>query len=192
MSAFDGTDFALESCADDERWEQEDRQDGRRLSRRIPGGRVIVESGRQSRRYGAVARSATCRRAVIGTSGALTAVFTAIQLAAMPVESAPTAGLRRGVRVGQCLYPGAGRSRRDRVSRDVRVVPRRFARRHQRRAAPRRAGFSQDMGRQRAQLALQSHQQRHAIGQSRLAGWAAGRGVGGVRTQVQRISGGEG
>lgn len=45
---------------------------------------MIEESGRQSRRYGAAARSATCRISVIGISGLLTALFTAMQLGAMP------------------------------------------------------------------------------------------------------------
>jgi S-disulfanyl-L-cysteine oxidoreductase SoxD len=45
----------------------------------------MVKSGRQSRRYVAAARSATCRHSVIGMFGAVTVACTAIQLAAMPV-----------------------------------------------------------------------------------------------------------
>jgi hypothetical protein len=48
---------------------------------------VNVKSGRQSRRYGAAARSATCRRSVIGIFGALTAACAALQLGAMPIAT---------------------------------------------------------------------------------------------------------
>jgi hypothetical protein len=51
---------------------------------------VIEKSERQSRRYGAAARSATCRRSAIGIFGALTAVCSALQLDAMPMRSART------------------------------------------------------------------------------------------------------
>jgi mono/diheme cytochrome c family protein len=50
---------------------------------------VNGKSGELARRYRGGARSATCRRLVIGVSGALTAVLTAIQVAAMPAGPAP-------------------------------------------------------------------------------------------------------
>jgi mono/diheme cytochrome c family protein len=51
---------------------------------------VIGKLGQLSRRYRDDARSATCRRLVIGATGALTALLTVIQVAAMPAE--PTSG----------------------------------------------------------------------------------------------------
>jgi hypothetical protein len=50
---------------------------------------VIWKMGQRARRYRSDTRSATCRRAVIGTTGALTAVLTVIQVAAMPASPAP-------------------------------------------------------------------------------------------------------
>jgi mono/diheme cytochrome c family protein len=50
---------------------------------------VIGKSGELARRNRDDTRSATCRRRVIGVSGALTAVLTVIQLAAMPAGLAP-------------------------------------------------------------------------------------------------------
>jgi mono/diheme cytochrome c family protein len=59
------------------------------LKRRILGGKVIGKLGQLSRRYRDDARSATCRKLVIGGTGALTALLTVIQIAAMP--AGPTA-----------------------------------------------------------------------------------------------------
>jgi len=49
---------------------------------------VIGKLGELSRRYRDDARSATCRRLVIGGTGALTALLTVIQIAAMPAGAA--------------------------------------------------------------------------------------------------------
>ena len=49
---------------------------------------MIGKPVRVARRYRSGARSATCRRLVIGMSGALTAVLTAIQVAATPSATA--------------------------------------------------------------------------------------------------------
>jgi mono/diheme cytochrome c family protein len=50
---------------------------------------VNGKPGELARRYRDDARSATCRKSVIGVAGALIAVLTAIQVAAMPAGPAP-------------------------------------------------------------------------------------------------------
>ena len=45
--------------------------------------------GQGARRYRGDARSATCRKRVIGVTGALTALLTAVQVAATPAPTAP-------------------------------------------------------------------------------------------------------
>jgi S-disulfanyl-L-cysteine oxidoreductase SoxD len=53
------------------------------------GGNVIGKSRQLARRYRGDARSATCRRCVIGLTVALTALLGAMQIAAMPHADAP-------------------------------------------------------------------------------------------------------
>src|ERR1019366_2132119 len=57
--------------------------------RRILGGKVNEKPEQRARRYRGDARSATCRKRVIGVTGALTALLTAMQVAATPAPTAP-------------------------------------------------------------------------------------------------------
>jgi mono/diheme cytochrome c family protein len=50
---------------------------------------VNEKPGHRARRYRGDARSATCRKRVIGVTGALTALLTAMQVAATPAPTAP-------------------------------------------------------------------------------------------------------
>jgi len=50
---------------------------------------VNEKPGQGARRYRGDARSATCRKRVIGVTGALTALLTAMQVAATPAPTAP-------------------------------------------------------------------------------------------------------